>query len=71
MTDFQAWFVLIPIVVFVWPVASIILFDDSCQRGFWSAYKAHLIGWLAIFFAVGAIFFVVFGFFASLDVLLK
>ncbi len=71
MTDFQAWCVLTFIVVSGWPVASIILFDDSCQRGFWSAYKAHLIGWLAIFLVVGAICFAVFGFFASLDVLLK
>ena len=71
MTDFQAWCVLAFIVVFVWPVASIVLFDDSCQRGFLTAYKDHFLGWLAMFSIAGVVSFAVFGAFASLEVLLK
>lgn len=67
----QAWCVLIFIVIFVWPVASIVLFDDSCRRGFMVAYKDHLLGWLALFAIGGTVSLAVFGFISAVEVLIK
>lgn len=71
MSDLQAWCVLIFIVIFVWPVASIVLFDDSCRRGFAVAYKDHLLGWLVLVSIGLVISLVVFGFLSAIEVLIK
>lgn len=69
MSKIHAWILLVAIFAAVWPVISMVMFDDSCQRGFWRAYKDHLFGWVIIFGACFVICAAVFGFFSALEVI--
>ena len=69
MSKTQAWILLASIVVTVWPIISMVMFDDSCQRGFWRAYKDHLFGWMALVGICLGICAAIFGFFSALEVI--
>lgn len=69
MSKIQAWILLASIVVTVWPIISMAIFDDSCQRGFWRAYKDHLFGWMIMFGICFVICAAVVGVVSSLEVL--